>query len=538
MALSRDIPAESGGRGMSKPPIKLFVLGLDGACFDLIQPWLDQGKLPTFQALVAEGASGPMESCIPPITCPAWKCYSTGKYPGKLGVFWWEQLDLPGRRVILPNATSFRSAEVWDYLNEADLRTGVVGMPMTYPPRPIRGFMVAGGPDCPATGYTYPEQLEDELKTALGYRTQGEISATERAVADALDLIEMQLQAAEYLADHYPVDFLHLTSFQINGPLQHFLYDDQPVLEAWQRVDRWLARFAERCEHILVMSDHGTSPLRKNFYLNAWLKQAGYLLIRRTISDWALTLGLTRRRLRGLVRLPILRRLLKRIGAVQRLAQRIPSESGLFGDHEGQVLIDSVDWGRTRAVALPQGLIYINREIFPNDVTYQNFRAQLRDELREIRDPETGQRVFQEIFLAEELYGACDVPGMPDLVALDADEYHNRGGIKKEVIFEESEWRGNNAYHGLCIWHGPQIACGRKLSGIRIVDLAPTILHLLGLPVPEDMDGQVQREVFDEGSEAARRDIRSDRSISVKHETLDADEEIVRERLRALGYLE
>ena len=230
---------------MSKLPIKLFVLGLDGACFDLIQPWLDQDKLPTFQALVAEGASGPMESCIPPITCPAWKCYSTGKYPGKLGVFWWEQLDLPGRRVILPNATSFRSAEVWDYLNEAGLRTGVVGMPMTYPPRPIRGFMVAGGPDCPATGYTYPEQLEDELKMALGYRTQGEISATERAVADALDLIEMQLQAAEYLADHYPVDFLHLTSFQINGPLQHFLYDDQPVLEAWQRVDRWLARFAE-----------------------------------------------------------------------------------------------------------------------------------------------------------------------------------------------------------------------------------------------------------------------------------------------------
>ena len=162
----------------------------------------------------------------------------------------------------------------------------------------------------------------------------------------------------------------------------------------------------------------------------------------------------------------------------------------------------------------------------------------MRDELRRIVDPETGQRVFQEVYIAEELYGACDAQGMPDLVALDSDEYHNRGGIKKDVLFEEPEWQGNNAYHGLCIWHGPQIAHGRKLSGARIVDLAPTILHLLGLSVPGDMDGRVLEEVFVEGSEATRRDIRIGESVSVAHDSLDADEKIVRERLRGLGYLE
>ena len=73
--------------------MKTIVIGLDGASFDLINPWLRAGKLPNLQSLMDNGVKGRLKSCLPPTTSPNWKCYSTGKNPGKLGMFWWENID-------------------------------------------------------------------------------------------------------------------------------------------------------------------------------------------------------------------------------------------------------------------------------------------------------------------------------------------------------------------------------------------------------------------------------------------------------------
>ena len=78
---------------------KVFVLGLDGATFDVIKPLIEKGLLPTLKKLLEEGTHIPLTSSIPPVTVPAWKCYSTGKTPGKLGVtVRLLQLDLFGRQ--------------------------------------------------------------------------------------------------------------------------------------------------------------------------------------------------------------------------------------------------------------------------------------------------------------------------------------------------------------------------------------------------------------------------------------------------------
>ena len=102
---------------MSKP--RILVFGLDGGSFNFIGGWLRDGKLPNLARLVAQGTRGEMESSLPPVTSPAWKCYAAGKYAGKLGVFWWQQLDPRTREVITPTSHTFKSAEVWDYLNQA-----------------------------------------------------------------------------------------------------------------------------------------------------------------------------------------------------------------------------------------------------------------------------------------------------------------------------------------------------------------------------------------------------------------------------------
>src|SRR3972149_5979309 len=101
---------------------KTLVIGLDGASLNFVRPWIDQGLLPNFRSLVERGSSGDMESCLPPVTMPAWRVYATGKYPGKLGIFWHQQLDMRTRTVITPNATMVKSADFWDYLNKEGIR--------------------------------------------------------------------------------------------------------------------------------------------------------------------------------------------------------------------------------------------------------------------------------------------------------------------------------------------------------------------------------------------------------------------------------
>jgi predicted AlkP superfamily phosphohydrolase/phosphomutase len=169
---------------------KMLVIGLDGACWDLIVRWIESGELPNIKRLKERGCWGPMQSCIPPITCPAWHCYATGKNPGKLGVFWWQYLDLKNRKVITPNSKSFKSRALWNYLNDAGYKTGIIGMPTTYPPKKVDGFMVSGGLDCGNAGYTYPRELEIWLRREFDYKPRPEgsvIDPDKRDVASRKD---------------------------------------------------------------------------------------------------------------------------------------------------------------------------------------------------------------------------------------------------------------------------------------------------------------------------------------------------------------
>ena len=144
--------------------INMLVIGIDGACWPLINKLIKSEELPNIKNLRENGVWGDMKSCIPPITCPAWKCYSTGKNPGKLGVFWWEYLDLENKKSIIPDSRSFDSKEIWDYLNENEIKTGIIGMPTTYPPKKVNGFMISGSPEAGDTDYTYPKSIEKDVE--------------------------------------------------------------------------------------------------------------------------------------------------------------------------------------------------------------------------------------------------------------------------------------------------------------------------------------------------------------------------------------
>src|SRR5215813_2846442 len=152
---------------------KVVILGLDGATFDLILPWVQSGKLPHFAQLLHQGISGRLRSTVPPMSPPAWNSFMTGKNPGKHGIF-----DFTGRKpqsyeTSFINAAWRRAPDFWQYLTEAGKRIAVLSVPFTYPPEKVNGIMISGF-DAPGIAglvdrsATYPPELCEEIRSRVG----------------------------------------------------------------------------------------------------------------------------------------------------------------------------------------------------------------------------------------------------------------------------------------------------------------------------------------------------------------------------------
>lgn len=149
---------------------RLLILGLDGATFDLVHPWVREGLLPTFAGLLTEGAWGPLRSVPNMNTAPAWTTFMTGKNPGKHGVFWFaEEGERPGE-VRFVSAADRQATSLWRLLSDGGRKVAVVNVPLTYPAEPVNGFMVSGfdAPSTASPGFSRPVDLIHELERQCG----------------------------------------------------------------------------------------------------------------------------------------------------------------------------------------------------------------------------------------------------------------------------------------------------------------------------------------------------------------------------------
>ncbi|KYK27619.1 hypothetical protein AYK20_02510 [Thermoplasmatales archaeon SG8-52-1] len=510
--------------------INMLVIGIDGACWPLIIKMIDAGELPNIKNLRENGVWGDMKSCIPPITYPAWKCYSTGKNPGKLGVFWWEYLDIENKKSIIPDSRSFDSKEIWDYLNDKDITTGIIGMPTTYPPKKVKGFMISGGPDVGEKDFTYPKSIEKEVKDKYGYfpnffdKIIQINEENKQKVADiCLKQIDSNFKTSVGLYEKEKPDFLQVCTYTINGPLQHFFYDDEPTKKAWRVVDSYIGLLKDKFQYVIIHSDHGTSPMKKQFFINAWFKKEGYLFRKKSLGDFFIKIGLDR--ILNFLEKTNLSDLLIKLKIFQSFSTLIPDKKGLFGETEGKAIFQKVDWKKSKVVGSAQGPIYLNNSILTEDE-----KSRLKDEiirkLESFKDPETGKNPIDKVYRREDIYSGKYTNKAPELIALDSDEYHNKGGIRIDVLFRESIWKGNNSINGLFVISGKDIKKGKNID-IEIFDLAPTILHIFGLPVPTDIDGKVLKEIFEENSDLSRRIVNYKKND-------EKEEEIIKKSIKKL----
>ena len=485
--------------------MKLTVIGLDGAHWELLKPWIQDGSLPNIAKIIECGVWGDMESCLPPVTLPNWKCYSTGKNPGKIGIFWWENIDFKNKKIYHPFYRKFTNLEIWDYLAQNGNKVGVIGVPGSYPPKKVNGFMIAGGPDAEEKGFTYPEELEEILRREYGFKLRPETPISldkDKATKEIYDIIDNKFQIAKMLSRKYKVDFLQVTSFSINI-LHHFLWDDKRTKECWMLIDSHIGNFIKDKNHnIILMSDHGSNKIKTTFNINAWLIQKGYLKIKgQNIAFYKFLnrLKLTDESLLKLLKLLKLIKIAKKVPKV--LQEMIPTEDG-----EVKKKNYMINWAQSIAIASGQGPLYLNAN---RKQEYNELLKKIKKELELLRDPKTGGKIVEKVYLREELYSGRYLDEAADLILDQAPGVHIKGGIGIKHLFSPPRiWKAENKKWGLFAAFGPDIRSGVRINRISILDLAPTILHMFNVPIPKDMDGTVSSKIFHEQSEIAQRRIR------------------------------
>lgn len=543
---------------------KAVVIGLDGADWRLLEPWIQDNKLPTLGKLVSEGVSGRLRSTIRPESSVAWSSFSTGVNPGKHGVFGFVERVGQGYSFKLSNASSVHAQRFWDVLGREEVRVGLLNIPFTYPPRPVNGFMVTGmltpGSD---VSFAYPRTLQQQLLDHFeDYMFDASGSVKDKAVLieNVRAYTHQQKETALLLLQEQAWD---LFTVIFTGPdrLQHFLWSDidmqhpfyepqsahlygNALLEHYQILDEAISEMLNYLHDnalVLIVSDHGFNGCARRFYVNQWLRERGFLELKRDggfkfdLASW----------LSHIRSLSWLRRL-KRIF--------LPMQWSSV-DLQSKIFLRAIDWSHTKAYFGLDGGLRINlRGREPDGIVptseYNAIRHELHQELLALKYFKSKQPVLSEVFLREEVYCGPFVAKAPDLILepqrdnVDpASNFILDGSLRTDqtkVFGSSFPYSANHALDGILIAWGPDIAGGGCVQGAQIIDLAPTVLASLDIAIPENMDGHVLSELFSPGS-APRSRYTATLDFEVNDSEKDfslGEKETIENRLRNLGYID
>lgn len=548
---------------------KVAVFGLDGVTFDLLQPWLDEGRLPNLAALLAGGASGRLRSTVPPVSASAWASFATGTQPGQHGLVDFTYPAQDGYDIQITNGRTRAVPAIWEIAGAAGKKVGVVSMPMTYPPRPVNGFMLCSFlTPSQESRYTYPDELQEQLTAATGpfplhMSEKGRGTDPARFVRAVKQMELDRTRAVCHLMDTQPWDlFVYVveTTDNLQHEVWHIMDPSHPrhdpaeaqavmpvILDYYETVDRLLGEMLDRVPAgalVVVLSDHGFGPFHKFFHINNWLAAQGWLKFKRTPLSLAKRLAFKL----GVTPINALKWVtLLRLGGLRKNVKR-----GRGGGLLRKLFLSfhDVDWARTQAFSVGNfGQVYLNVQgerpagaVPP--AGYEALRDQIAAAALALCDPADGASVVQQVYKREEIFHGIRTQRLPDLVLhTDRARYVSFGHAdfgSNKVIEPSIGQTGHHHMVGIVGLRGPGVRPGLPLAEASILDLAPTILHYLGLPVPSYMDGRVLTEAFtaDFLAENEVRTVEADPGREPDATAYDNDEEdVIMAKLRDMGYV-
>ena len=444
---------------------KVAIIGLDCATPQLVFDRY-RDELPNISRLMAEGRWGPLESTHPPITVPAWACMLSGYDPGQLGLYGFRnRKDYSYDGYAIASSQSLRQDRVWDILSKTGRKVILLGVPLTFPVRPINGCVVADFLT-PSTQseYTHPRSLKDEVERVAGgylldvedFRTDDKSALLERIYAKT----RKHFAVARHLLTTKEWDFFMMVEMGVDRIHHGFWGFMDPTHRAYQKGNPFEHAIRDYYRHIdrevgeildllppetvvLVVSDHGAKRLDGGICFNEWLIQHGYL----TVKDYPGT----------------------------------PTP------------VDKVqiDWARTKAWGDGgyYGRLFLNvkgREphglVDPGD--YESLRSELIEKIAAIRDPlgnPLGSRAYRPQELYREVHGVA-----PDLIVYFGDLFwRSVGSIGSRSIYTFDNDTGpdgaNHDWHGIFILNRNGCREGNlapgPTHGLTVYDIAPMVLR-------------------------------------------------------------
>jgi predicted AlkP superfamily phosphohydrolase/phosphomutase len=463
---------------------KVMVIGLDCAAPQLVfDKWQDE--LPTFKQLYTQGVFGELQSSIPAITVPAWSSMMSSKDPGTLGIYGFRnRRDYSYDNLYIATGAAVKEPRVWDILGEAGKRNVLIGVPQTFPIRPINGVTVSSflTPSL-ESGFTYPSELGDQLlKLAPRYAVDVRnfrTSDKDWLLRQLWDMTEMRFKVLNYLMETEPwdyfmwvemgVDRIHHGMWSFMDP-GHRRYEagnkyENAIKEYYQLIDAQLATMLSKIDDntiVLVLSDHGGKKMDGGICINEWLRREGYLTL---LED--------------------------------------PPE--MFDDAGKRILTPyakvDVDWSKT--IAWGQGGYY--GRLFMNvegrepqgvikRADYEKVRDELIEHIEAVPGPD-GNDIGTVVYKPQEIYQRVRNVA-PDLIIYWGNlDWRSVGSFGHGGIYTFENDTGpddaNHATNGMFILYDPRHPeSGREIKGRQLMDVSPTILDLMGVPVPSDMQGK------------------------------------------------
>jgi len=455
---------------------KVLIIGLDCVTPQLLfDRWLDE--LPNVKKLIGSGSHGLLESCIPAITCPAWMSMVTSKSPGKLGVYGFRnRKNYSYDEMFFANSFAIREDKVWDILGKAGKEVVIVGVPQTYPPKPVNGCLISGflTPDT-SSPFTYPESLKEEVLSVVDdyildvrdYRTDDK----DYLITQIQKMTETHFKVIKHLLANKPWDFfmfveigpdrVHHGLWKYFDP-EHMKYEDnsgyhKAVLDYYKYLDHEIGQILDIVGDevaVIIVSDHGAKRMDGGICINDWLTREGYLKLK-----------------------------------------SVPDGIKPFSN-------DLVDWENTTAWGSGgyYGRLFLNvkgREprgmIEPS--SYEKVRTEIIEKLENLPD-HTGKDIGTRVFRPEDIYPVANGVS-PDLIIYFGDLFwRSIGTVGNPDIYTFENDTGpddaNHAQHGILIMHNTGDETGpRTISGAHIMDIAPTTLEIMGVDVPSDMKGKI-----------------------------------------------
>lgn len=420
---------------------KAVVLGIDGVPCSLFRRFIEEGLMPNLAGLVEKGTLAPMTASVPEVSSTSWSTFMTGVNPGKHGIYGFMELQQDSYKWKFPDSRDVRSETLWDIAGRNNKKSIVLNVPSTYPAKPLNGTLTAGFVALDLKKATYPESAYEYLKS-IGYI----MDVNARKAQESLEALAAEIDRTFEVRKKALMHFLDADDWDLfigviteTDRLHHYLWEalddtDHPqhgfFLDFYRKLDRFIGEMYKKVGDdvpFIMLSDHGFADIKKEVYLNTWLKEQGYL----------------------------------------KFTKDLP---GSMEDMHGETSVFALDPSR---IYIHQKGKYARGSVDPSD--YETLRNKIKDELLSLAFE--GEKVVKEVLFKEDIYSGGLLEEAPDLVALSHEGFDLKGAVNKPHVFGRSALTGGHTRENAVFYINRDI----DAEGVNIVDAGPTIMSLMGI---------------------------------------------------------